>query len=159
MSVKTEKKIYIPVTKLRGAMSLIYLDTNIYLDYWGDRKDKLRPLGEFAYTVLRRSVECEFMILTSDLVLNELRGLIEDAEIKEVFSNLKESNKLVIEKVGDSDVNMAKTLKKEYSEVPLPDLIHYCFAINRKVDVLVTRDAHFTLLSQDKIKVRKPEEI
>ena len=104
-------------------MSLIYLDTNIYLDYWGDRRDKFRPLGEFAYTVLRRSVECEFMILTSDLVLNELRGLIEDAEIKEVFSNLKESNKLVIEKVGDSDVNMAKTLKKEYSEVPLPDLI------------------------------------
>ncbi|RMF89313.1 MAG: PIN domain-containing protein [Methanobacteriota archaeon] len=140
-------------------MSLIYLDTNIYLDYWSGRSDKLRPLGEFAYAVHRRSVECEFTILASDLVLTELRRSIDDGEIKEVFSSLKECHKLLIEKVGDSDVKTAKALKNEHPEVPLPDLIHYCFAINNKADVLVTRDAHFTMLPQERIKIRKPEEI
>ncbi|MFH1774312.1 MAG: PIN domain-containing protein [Methanobacteriota archaeon] len=140
-------------------MALIYLDTNVYLDYWEARSDKLRPLGEFAYSVLRRSLECEFVILISDLVLTELRSSIEDAEIKAVLSSLKENNKLVVEKVRDFDVSKAKSLKKDYAEVPLPDLIHYCFAISNKADVLVTRDAHYSALPQDKINIRKPEEI
>ncbi|MEE8168342.1 MAG: type II toxin-antitoxin system VapC family toxin [Candidatus Hydrothermarchaeales archaeon] len=140
-------------------MALLYLDTNIYLDYWEARSDKMRPLGEFAYSVLRRTVECEFIILISDLVLTELRNFIEDAEIKEVLSSLKENNKLVLKKVSDPVVSEAKTQKKRHAEVPLPDLIHYCFAIRNKVDVLVTRDAHYSVLPQDKIKIRKPEEI
>lgn len=140
-------------------MPSIYLDTNIYLDYWEARSDKLRPLGEFAYSVLRRSVECEFVILVSDLVLFELRKCVEDTEIKEVLSSLKDNRKLVVEKVSDSDVGKAKSLKKKYAEIPLPDLIHYRFAVRNKVDVLVTRDAHYSMLPQDEIKIRKPEEI
>lgn len=88
------KKIYHQTSCIN--MALIYLDTNVYLDYWEARSDKLRPLGEFAYSVLRRSLECEFVILISDLVLTELRSSIEDAEIKAVLSSLKENNKLVV---------------------------------------------------------------
>lgn len=44
----------------------IYLDTCIYLDYLMDRKDNLRPLGEFAFQLLKRTFECEFEIIISD---------------------------------------------------------------------------------------------
>lgn len=97
--------------------------------------------------------------MISDLVLTELRNSIEDAEIREVLSSLKENNKLAAGKVSDSDVSEAKALKKKHGEVPLPDLVHYCFAVGNKAEVLVTRDAHYSALPQDKIKIRKPEEI
>jgi len=50
---------------------LIYLDTNIYMDYFENRSDGLRPLGDFAFNLLRRCFECEFSIASSVLVAKE----------------------------------------------------------------------------------------
>jgi predicted nucleic acid-binding protein len=139
-------------------MTLIYLDSNIYLDYWEDRRDTLKPLGEFAYSLLKRAVECEFTIIISDLVLAELGKVLGDEEITEVFSSLKESSKLRTAHVRNSDVEEARSLKRRYA-APLPDLIHFVFAVRNNAELLITRDAHFTMLPQDRIKIRKPEEI
>ena len=35
--------------------TLIYPDTNFYIDYFEDRRDNIRPLGEFAFSVLKRA--------------------------------------------------------------------------------------------------------
>jgi hypothetical protein len=70
---------------------LMYLDTNIYLDYWESRRDSLRPLGEFAFSIIRRAVECEFEILISNLFLHELKERIKEEEIGEVLRQLKEA--------------------------------------------------------------------
>lgn len=139
-------------------MTLIYLDSNMYLDYWEDRSDRLKPLGEFAYSLLKRAVECEFTIIVSDLVLAELGKVLGDEEITEVFSSLKESSKLRTAQVRNSDVEEAKSLRSRYA-TPLPDLIHFVFAVRKNAGLLVTRDTHFTMLPQDRVKIRKPEEI
>lgn len=51
---------------------LIYCDTNVYLDYFFDRRDNIRPLGEFAHQVIQRALGCEFYIVISDWVITEL---------------------------------------------------------------------------------------
>ena len=40
----------------------IYFDTNIYLDFLENRNDRLRPLGELASQLFKRSINCEFFI-------------------------------------------------------------------------------------------------
>ncbi len=37
-------------------MPKIYVDTNIYLDFFLNRKDKLRPLGDFAFELFKRTL-------------------------------------------------------------------------------------------------------
>ncbi|MBD3304093.1 hypothetical protein GF343_03035 [Candidatus Woesearchaeota archaeon] len=51
---------------------LIYVDTNIYIDYFDGRTDYLRPPGEFAYQLLKRTFNCEFRIIVSSLVVDEI---------------------------------------------------------------------------------------
>ena len=52
---------------------LIYLDTNIYLDYFENRTDKLKPLGEFAFRIIKRAIDCEFKIVISSIILAEIK--------------------------------------------------------------------------------------
>jgi len=63
---------------------LIYCDTNIYIDYFENREDNLRPLGTFAFELLRRTIECEFTIVVSDFVISELEKYVEEEKIKEL---------------------------------------------------------------------------
>jgi rRNA-processing protein FCF1 len=70
---------------------LIYLDTNIYLDYLESREDRLRPLGEFAFRLLQRTLKCEFKIVISDVVNKELDRNIEADKIKGILDDLKEA--------------------------------------------------------------------
>jgi light-regulated signal transduction histidine kinase (bacteriophytochrome) len=59
----------------------------------------------------------------------------------------------------DEDLKKANIYKRDFTEIPTHDLIHYVFAISNKAEVLVTRDDHFNALPQEKIKIRKPEEL
>ncbi|PIO03559.1 hypothetical protein COT48_04385 [Candidatus Woesearchaeota archaeon CG08_land_8_20_14_0_20_47_9] len=53
--------------------SKIYLDTNIYLDYLLDRKNRFRKdLGSIAFSIINRSFLCEFEIVLSDWCFQEL---------------------------------------------------------------------------------------
>ncbi len=140
-------------------MEFIYLNTNIYLDYWYNRKDRLRPLGEFAFSILRRTIDCEFIILVSDLVFKELGTQINEEAIKELFSDLKKRNKLITSRIEEKDIEDANNLKKRHPMIPFPDLLHYAKAINTKAKYLVTRDEHYDLLPPEKILIRKPEEL
>ncbi|MFQ6051154.1 MAG: type II toxin-antitoxin system VapC family toxin [Candidatus Hydrothermarchaeota archaeon] len=140
-------------------MEFIYLDTNIYLDYWYDRKDRLRPLGEFAFSILMRVIDCEFIIIISDLLLKELSTQINEKAIEELFSDLKAKDKLITSKIEEKDIEDANELKRKYPEVPFPDLLHYTKAINTNARYLITRDEHYDLLPEEKILIRKPEEL
>lgn len=49
-----------------------YLDTCIWIDYWENRTDNLRPIGEFAFKFLN-SLEDDDIIYYSDFTIRELK--------------------------------------------------------------------------------------
>jgi hypothetical protein len=56
---------------------LIYLDTNVWLDYFLDRSSGLLSPSEIALHILKRSIFCEFQILISDILTVELEKYVE----------------------------------------------------------------------------------
>jgi hypothetical protein len=48
-----------------------YIDTCIWRDYFENRNDKYRPLGEWAFRFIKKIINEDSLILFSDLVLEE----------------------------------------------------------------------------------------
>ncbi|MBU1120528.1 MAG: hypothetical protein ABIE23_02210 [archaeon] len=113
----------------------IYIDTNIYLDYFEERKDIFRPLGEFAFQVFKRTLECEFEIVISDWVIEELS--------KQKFPKVKFdlllrelSNKGKIVKVRKTEQDLLNARKYEN----FSDAIHGFIAHRTNCKKIVTRN-------------------
>tara|TARA_Y100000310_G_C20123847_1_gene552718 strand:+ start:141 stop:398 length:258 start_codon:yes stop_codon:yes gene_type:complete len=67
----------------------VYCDTNIFLDFFDDRNDHIRPLGEFTFQIFKRAINCEFHIVFSTHVKKELISQgVTDEKIKEIFDLL-----------------------------------------------------------------------
>lgn len=118
---------------------LIYLDTNIYIDYFENRTDKLRPLGEFAFNVIRKAIGCEFRIIFSQLVMNEIEYNNHLKEMNNLIIALKEKNKLVNANVLDSYSIEAKRLSKIH-KTSFNDILHFIIAKENKAEIVVTRN-------------------
>ena len=137
----------------------IYVDTNIYADYWEDRQDKMRPLGEFAFQLFKRAIGCEFIVYYSEVVLKELckvYGLPEKECFNIFFRDLAIAGKLKFIEVNKELIVKAKELTKS-KKIPLGDAIHALFAQKHGL-VLVSRDKHFEYLRY-LVDVAKPEEL
>jgi predicted nucleic acid-binding protein len=136
--------------------NLIYLDTNIYLDYLEDRTDNIRPLGEFAFQLIKRTIACEFKIVISGLVFKELANNIDENRVKELFAELNDLDKLIEIEAIEEDVNKTVRICKE-RKTDFEDTLHAVIANRLKVDYLVTRNIeHFSQLS-DLVSVVFPE--
>ena len=128
-----------------------YLDTAIWLDYFENREDRFRPLGEWALALLSKIRADEDKILVSDVVLDELRG--QNAPVQEILRPFEEC----IERI---EMN-----KEQYEEgarisaqrgLPKGDVLHAI--ISRDCNgILISRDNHFSLLT-DINRAYKPEE-
>src|SRR3989338_7097720 len=64
----------------------VYLDTSIWRDYFEDRKDNLRPLGEFPFQFLKECKNRKIYVIYSGLVISELRREFSESKIQEMFS-------------------------------------------------------------------------
>ena len=139
-------------------MLKLYLDTNIYIDYFDGRVDNLRPLGEFAFNLLKRALDCEFQIIISSLVLDELEYNTYKENMLSLIKDLKEKDKLLIIEVNDGDVNNAKRIKKE-RKTSYNDTLHAVLANRIKANFLVTRNLKDFQEFFDLIKVVLPENL
>ena len=132
-----------------------YLDTCIWLDYWENRKNKFRPLGEWAFEVIKNIDNEGGFILFSQKVKEELEEKYSYEKIKKIISIIPNTNIIfIMENTRQlrQAVKLARTLK-----IPRGDALHAILA--REYDaVLVTRDKHFLELSCI-IKVKKPEDL
>lgn len=139
-------------------MALIYLDTNIYIDYFDGRVDRLRPLGEFAYQILRRTFECEFTIVTSSLVIDELayNGYLE--KFKALLAELQSKQKLVRVNILPSDGERAKRITNERG-TSFNDTLHAVVAQRMHVDYFVTRNLKDFQELLDLVEVTLPENL
>ena len=63
-----------------------YIDACIWRDYFENRSDNFRPLGEWALRFMKKVIEEQGFILYSDLVIDELSKFYTESEIKSIFS-------------------------------------------------------------------------
>jgi len=132
-----------------------YVDTCIWLDLFENRKDKFRPLGEWAAEFINRSVKEDEEILLSDIVEDELTNHLTEAHVKRLL-NLRNHCMLVRVDSNKRQFDEALRLSKE-RRVPLNDAFHAVLARDSGA-VLITRDRHFDNL-QDVVRCKKPEEL
>lgn len=124
-------------------MILIYLDTNVYLDYWEKRTDNLRPLDEFAFQVFKRTVECEFEIAISDLVLAELERCLPFNSIKTILEPMEKLKKIKLVKKSKKDLEKVNNLYNKLN-IHKSDILHAVLAKKAGAAYLVTRNIkHF----------------
>lgn len=118
---------------------LIYLDTNIYLDYFENRNDYLRPLGEFAFNLLRKTINCEFDILISSLLNDEIRANGYQKQMQELISVLEVRHKVINVEISVKDKVNAAFLSKQHNK-PFSDVLHYFIAKKNNAELFVTRN-------------------
>lgn len=137
---------------------LIYLDTNIYIDYLDGRVDNLRPLGEFAFQLLKRTFECEFSIVISSLILEELSNKGCDESLKAIINDLRNKNKLIWIEGDFLDFHKAKQISRERN-TPNNDTIHMILAKKAGADYLITRNMKDFEKLQDIVNLAYPENL
>jgi len=134
-----------------------YLDTSIWRDFLEDRKDSLRPLGEFAFQFLKKCRETNAEIIVSDAVVFELKAGLSDELVKEIFTSFGGIIRMVA--AGPKQVFEAKAeWQKRKMALPFKDVLHAVIARDNKA-VLVARDNHFFDLLASIAVVEKPEDI
>lgn len=132
-----------------------YLDTAIWRDYFEDRGDGIRPLGEFAFQFLKRCQQRKQFVLVSQIVENELLTHYSKEKVEQVFSSFSD----IIVRVDHSKQQVSEALSfwvKANKKFPFSDILHSIIARDNNA-LLISRDWHFT-----EIKIAEcamPEEI
>lgn len=111
---------------------LIYIDTNVWLDYCLGTND-LRPLDEFAKQLLERKINCEFHVIISDVLLFELSKYINDVD--SLLHPLQIKNKVSRVQTKNEDKLFAKKINLHF-----PDNIHMAIAKRCNCAYFVTND-------------------
>ena len=88
---------------------MIYLDTNIYLDFL--LEDRPRSFAEDAFQLFNRALHCEFQILISKKIKTELYPNLQGKESALLFQMLEP--KLEIVDISKEDEDAAKKLDPE----------------------------------------------
>ena len=137
---------------------LIYIDTNVYLDYFDGRTDYLRPLGEFAYQLLKRTLDCEFRIIISGLILKELFYNSYEEKIQKLLPDFNSKNKIIEISADAEDVKKTRNLCRE-RRTSFNDTLHAVLACKVNADFLVTRNLKDFYELQDLVKLKCPENL
>lgn len=119
----------------------LYVDTSIWRDYFEDRSDGIRPLGEFAFQFLKKCKEEKVQIIVSDVVLKELSLLFTETEFKIRISEFLEII-VMVERSKEQTAEALQLLEKPNRKFPLFDIVHAIIARDYNA-VLISRDRHF----------------
>mgnify|MGYP001576689263 FL=1 len=134
-------------------MTKYYFDTCIWRDYYENREDNFRPLGEWALMLIKNIEEEKGYILYSNLIIDELKNVFDDAQIKELFSVTTQLIRVHTSEIQAQEARMINQIRK----VGFADAMHVVLARDNNA-ILVTRDNHFIDLT-DIASIKKPEEL
>lgn len=134
-------------------MTKYYLDTAIWRDLHENRTDRFRPLGEWAFELIRKIREEKQIILYSDAVIGELIKYFENVD--EIFRLAVEENLLLKVDIKREQFVEAVNLCKKL-QIPHKDCLHAILARDNNA-ILVTRDRDFEKINF--VIVKKPEEL
>lgn len=131
-----------------------YLDTSVWMDYYEDRKNPSKDIGEFAFQLLCKLVASKSKIIVSSFLLRELETAY---SLDKIRALARPFERLMIKvDVSDAQIEEAKKIA-EKRKLPKGDVIHAILARDND-SILISRDKHFQLL-KDICEVVKPEEI
>jgi predicted nucleic acid-binding protein len=130
-----------------------YVDTCIWIDYWENRSDNLRPIGEFVANFLINSNLRKDKFIISDIVFDELRTKYSDDIINNI---LRVVNHVDIISINSKQAFEAKKLSRIF-DIPFGDATHAVIARDNAA-LVVTRDKYFVLLCGI-VQSRYPEEL
>ena len=120
-------------------MKTVYIDTNVYIDYFLNRTDKLRPLGDFAFNLIKKIVIEEYKLIISDLVILELEHNGFEKQVKILLEKLKENNNLTfVTSIEEDNVKTNKIVKER--KTSFNDTKHAIISNRAKADYFVTRN-------------------
>lgn len=133
-----------------------YIDACIWRDFHENRKDKFRPLGEWAFNLFRMIKETKGKVLYSDLVVEELSIAYDANAIKDIFKIIERDGLLEKAEVRKEQFQEAARLKRERN-LPFADVLHAIIARDNEA-IMVTRDTHFEEF-ENIGTIRKPEDL
>jgi predicted nucleic acid-binding protein len=136
------------------AQQRFYFDTSIFIDYYENRNDTFRPLGEWAFKLLQLIQSENHTLLVSDRVLAELSSYYKEDEIKLLLKPFWAAITMIT--ATAINVKEAAQIACERN-LPKGDAIHALLAKEHNA-ILISRDRHFEQL-RDIANIRKPEEI
>jgi predicted nucleic acid-binding protein len=133
-----------------------YVDTLIWRDYYENRRDRFRPLGELAFQFFKKAINEESLIFCSDFIEHELLKDYDEEKIQDIFSIIDRIHILRRLEVKAEQFKEAAGLCKE-RKVPFGDALHAIVARDAGA-IVITRDHHFEEL-QDIVISKKPEDL
>lgn len=140
-------------------MERLFLDTNIFLDFYFDRKDSLKPLGEFAFRLIQEAINCKYFVLTSETNIKEICKVTElslEDVWDRILSDLSKANKIKVIDFSQKQYEEAKEISAK-ENLPIADCIVAILAKDNNATV-VSRDWHHEELL-DIVEVTTPEEL
>jgi len=131
-----------------------YFDTCIWRDYYENRSDNYRPLGDWALALIKKIQKEGGIIFYSSVVFRELKKEYSLEQIEEMFSAFIS----ILQKVEYNfyHVQEAKILN-QIRNIGFSDALHAVLARDNAA-ILITRDEHFIDLV-DIVTIKKPEEL
>ncbi|MBI5884507.1 PIN domain-containing protein [archaeon] len=137
-------------------MANYFIDTNIWRDYWQDRNDGWKPLGEFAFQLFKKILLEKHRVFYSGWIEHELRLLLSRQQIDLMFSEFIKNG--LLKKAAISNAQADEATRLAFSrKVPKGDALIAILARDNDA-IIVSRDRHFELLN-DLAGALKPEDI
>ena len=133
-----------------------YIDTSIWRDYYENRSDKFRPLGDWALRFINKVLENGDYILYSNFVIEELKVKYCEEEINKILEIVSKRNLLLKVDISGFQAKEAAVISKQRN-VAFGDGLHAILARDNNA-IMITRDKHFLELT-DISEVKKPEEL
>ncbi|MDO8537795.1 MAG: PIN domain-containing protein [archaeon] len=132
-----------------------YVDTSIWRDYFEDRKDNMKPLGEFAFQFLKKCKERNYIIIITNEVIRELLIDYSKERVQKIFENFKEQI-ISIDYTNQEYDEAKKFWIKSNKRFPISDILHSIIARDNAA-ILISRDWHFNEIGI--VKCLLPEEV
>jgi predicted nucleic acid-binding protein len=141
-------------------MKKIYIDSNVFISYWNMEygRNIHDYLEYFSEQLFERSIKCEFYILISDLVLDELDRFIKPPRTSalSLLKPFEELDKLKILQKSDGAWTRAKEICKTYG-THLADALHAAFAEEERATLVTWNVKDF--IDIEFIEVRTPQDL
>ena len=118
----------------------IYIDTNVWLDYCLSR-GTLKPLDEYAKQLFDRSLQCEFVIVYSEITDFEIK---KKADMTAMIGDLRKRKKLIEVSFTKKDIMQAEEIN-----IHFPDNLHVHLARKYNCKYIITNDKEMVNVKTD----------
>jgi len=138
----------------------VFVDANIFLDNYYNRRDALLPIGEFAFNFFKETFQCKFEIVVCKEVVGEVAVILDkdyEKTFSLVFAGLLCRRKLSLVDATQKQKSLAFELSKK-RHVPYSDALYGIISQELRIPI-VTRDNHFFDELVELIEAFKPENL